>query len=130
MYAGTMIGGIIGGPLLTHTTGFLGIAALVVVLYAVVLAIHRHGGILRRRAADPDLPRDKSNIAGSRAAGGDTIAALLGRVDRTYAAGHSELLGRVADVGLLVSELPPGATATRHRFLARDSSPHSAHVSW
>lgn len=53
------------------------------------------------------------------AAGGDTIAVLAGGVDRPYPAGHRELLDRVADVGLLMSEIPPGATPTRHRFLAR-----------
>jgi DNA protecting protein DprA len=53
------------------------------------------------------------------ATGGDTIAVLANGVDRAYPAGHSELLGRVADVGLLVSEVAPGATPTRHRFLAR-----------
>lgn len=53
------------------------------------------------------------------AIGGDTIAVLANGVDRPYPAGHSELLGRVADVGLLVSEVAPGATPTRHRFLAR-----------
>lgn len=53
------------------------------------------------------------------ASGGDTIAVLASGVDRPYPAGHSELLGRVADTGLVVSELPPGATPTRHRFLAR-----------
>lgn len=53
------------------------------------------------------------------ASGGDTIAVLAGGVDRPYPAGHSELLGRIADTGLVVSEMPPGATPTRHRFLAR-----------
>lgn len=53
------------------------------------------------------------------ASGGDTIAVLANGVDRAYPAGHSELLGRVADVGLLVSEVAPGATPTRHRFIAR-----------
>ena len=53
------------------------------------------------------------------ASGGNTIAVLANGVDRAYPAGHSELLGRVADVGLLVSEVAPGATPTRHRFLAR-----------
>jgi len=53
------------------------------------------------------------------AAGGDTIAVLANGVDRAYPAGHSELLGRIADVGLLVSEVAPGATPTRHRFIAR-----------
>lgn len=53
------------------------------------------------------------------ATGGDTIAVLANGVDRAYPTGHSELLGRVANVGLLVSEVAPGATPTRHRFLAR-----------
>lgn len=53
------------------------------------------------------------------ASGGDTIAVLANGVDRAYPAGHSELLDRVADVGLLMSEVAPGATPTRHRFLAR-----------
>lgn len=53
------------------------------------------------------------------AAGGDTIAVLAGGVDRPYPSGHRDLLDRVGDVGALVSELPPGAVPTRHRFLAR-----------
>lgn len=53
------------------------------------------------------------------ATGGGTIAVLANGVDRAYPAGHSELLGRISDVGLLVSEVAPGATPTRHRFLAR-----------
>lgn len=54
------------------------------------------------------------------AASGQTIAVLAGGLDRPYPAGHSELLSRIGDVGLLVSELPPGAAPTRHRFLARN----------
>ncbi|MDO5084622.1 MAG: DNA-processing protein DprA [Arachnia propionica] len=52
------------------------------------------------------------------AAGGDTIAILANGVDRPYPAGHRDLLERVADVGLLVSEVPPGAVPTRNRFIA------------
>ena len=54
------------------------------------------------------------------AASGQTIAVLANGLDRPYPAGHSELLNRIGDVGLLVSELPPGAAPTRHRFLARN----------
>lgn len=54
------------------------------------------------------------------AASGQTIAVLANGLDRPYPAGHSELLDRIADVGLLVSELPPGAAPTRHRFLSRN----------
>lgn len=46
---------------------------------------------------------------GALAAGGDTIAVLAGGVDRLYPRGHHDLLNQVADVGALVSELPPGA---------------------
>ncbi len=53
------------------------------------------------------------------AAGGDTIAVLANGVDRPHPAGHRDLLDRVADVGVLVSEVPPGAVPTRHRFIAR-----------
>ncbi len=53
------------------------------------------------------------------AVGGDTIAVLANGVDRPYPAGHRDLLDRVADVGVLVSEVPPGAVPTRHRFIAR-----------
>lgn len=53
------------------------------------------------------------------AAGGQTIAVLAGGLDRPYPAGHSELLNRIGDIGLLVSELPPGSAPTKHRFLAR-----------
>lgn len=54
------------------------------------------------------------------AAGGQTIAVLAGGLDRPYPAGHSDMLRQIGDVGLLVSELPPGATPTRHRFIARN----------
>lgn len=54
------------------------------------------------------------------AASGQTIAVLASGLDRLYPPGHSDLLNRIGDVGLLVSELPPGAAPTRHRFLARN----------
>lgn len=53
------------------------------------------------------------------ASGGDTIAVVANGVDRPYPMGHRELLERVADLGLMVSEVPPGAVPTRHRFIAR-----------
>lgn len=53
------------------------------------------------------------------AGGGQTIAVLAGGVDRAYPAAHRDLLERIGDVGLLVSELPPGATPSRQRFVAR-----------
>ncbi len=53
------------------------------------------------------------------ASGGDTIVVMANGVDRPYPMGHRELLERVADLGLMVSEVPPGAVPTRHRFIAR-----------
>ena len=53
------------------------------------------------------------------ASGGDTIAVMANGVDRPYPMGHRELLERVADLGLMVTEVPPGAVPTRHRFIAR-----------
>nr|WP_277355798.1 DNA-processing protein DprA [Cellulomonas hominis] len=44
---------------------------------------------------------------------------LANGVDRPYPVGHRDLLDCVADVGLLVSEVPPGAVPTRHRVIAR-----------
>lgn len=51
--------------------------------------------------------------------GGPTIAVMPGGLDRLYPAGHREMLERVGDVGLLMSEMPSGSAPTRHRFLAR-----------
>lgn len=49
-----------------------------------------------------------------------TLAVLAGGLDRFYPAGHEELLRAVMDAGLLVSEMPPGASPTRYRFLQRN----------
>ncbi|GAA2229958.1 DNA-processing protein DprA [Herbiconiux moechotypicola] len=51
---------------------------------------------------------------------GATIAILAGGLDRYYPAGHQELLSRVAESGVVASELPPGAAPTRWRFLQRN----------
>ncbi|MFF2051517.1 DNA-processing protein DprA [Leifsonia sp. NPDC058194] len=54
------------------------------------------------------------------ASGHVTVAFLAGGVDRLYPAGHSDLLRRVGDTGLLIGELPCGSTPTRWRFLMRN----------
>lgn len=56
---------------------------------------------------------------GALAQGGHTVAFLAGGVDRAYPSAHREMLERIGDVGLLVSELPPGAAPSRQRFLTR-----------
>lgn len=53
------------------------------------------------------------------AAGGHTVAVMAGGLDRPYPSGHRELLERIGDLGLLLSEQPPGAVPTRGRFIAR-----------
>jgi DNA processing protein len=57
---------------------------------------------------------------GALAAGGLTMAVLACGVDTVYPVGHGSLFDRIAEVGLLVSEWPPGATPQRHRFLVRN----------
>ncbi|BDZ56177.1 DNA-processing protein DprA [Agromyces marinus] len=54
------------------------------------------------------------------ASGGTTVAYLAGGIDRFYPAGHEGLLGRIAETGAVVSELPCGAAPTRWRFLQRN----------
>lgn len=63
---------------------------------------------------------DAAAHRGAFAAGGHTVAVLAGGIDRPYPAGNRELLQRIADIGAVVSEMPPGATPTRWRFLARN----------
>jgi DNA processing protein len=45
---------------------------------------------------------------------------LAGGLDIPYPAGHSGLLHRIGNSGLLVSEYPPGVRPARHRFLTRN----------
>ena len=54
------------------------------------------------------------------AAEGITVAVLAGGLDVLYPAGHSALLHRIGQEGLLVSEYPPGVRPARHRFLTRN----------
>ncbi len=51
---------------------------------------------------------------------GRTVAVLACGVDRAYPAAHRSLIDYIADVGLVVSEAPPGCAPTRIRFLARN----------
>jgi len=63
---------------------------------------------------------DAAAHRGALAMGGLTVAVLACGVDVTYPRGHDALFARVLDQGLLVSELPPGCTPTRYRFLKRN----------
>lgn len=51
---------------------------------------------------------------------GLTLALLAGGVDRFYPAGHDELLRRITEHGVVLSELPCGAAPTKWRFLQRN----------
>jgi DNA processing protein len=51
---------------------------------------------------------------------GITVAVLAGGLDIPYPAGHSGLLHRIGQRGLLVTEYPPGTRPARHRFLTRN----------
>ena len=57
---------------------------------------------------------------GALAVRGPTVAVLACGVDVAYPRAHDSLLARVAEEGLVVSEVPPGSTPTRVRFLARN----------
>ncbi len=51
---------------------------------------------------------------------GVTVAVLAGGIDVPYPSGHTALLHRIAEEGLLLSEYPPGVRPARHRFLTRN----------
>lgn len=57
---------------------------------------------------------------GALSADGLTAAVLGCGIDFAYPAGHSTLLDRIAERGLVLSEYPPGTPPARHRFLVRN----------
>lgn len=57
---------------------------------------------------------------GALGTGGATVAVLACGVDRPYPRGHTELIGRIAEQGLVVGELPPGDHPTPSRFILRN----------
>lgn len=63
---------------------------------------------------------DGATHRGALAAGGATVAVLACGVDRPYPRGHTALITRVADQGLVVGELPPGEHPTPSRFILRN----------
>lgn len=52
--------------------------------------------------------------------GARTVAWLAGGVDRPYPIGNQDMIERIPINGTLVSLMPPGATPTKWRFLARN----------
>nr|WP_262386723.1 DNA-processing protein DprA [Streptomyces sp. TRM49041] len=57
---------------------------------------------------------------GAMGAEGATVAVLACGVDVAYPRGHAGLIGRIAQQGLVVGELPPGDHPTPGRFLLRN----------
>ncbi|KAF0650053.1 MULTISPECIES: DNA-processing protein DprA [Streptomyces] len=57
---------------------------------------------------------------GALGAEGATVAVLACGVDVAYPRGHAGLIGRIAQQGLVVGELPPGDHPTPGRFLLRN----------
>ncbi len=49
-----------------------------------------------------------------------TVAVLACGIDRAYPLANAALIDRIAEVGAVVSEYPPGASPARHRFLVRN----------
>jgi DNA processing protein len=63
---------------------------------------------------------DAAAHRGSLVAGGTTACVLAGGVDVPYPRSHADLLARIREAGVLVSEAPLGGAAMRHRFLTRN----------
>lgn len=57
---------------------------------------------------------------GALGAGGATVAVLACGVDVAYPRGHAGLIGRIAEQGLVLGELPPGDHPTPGRFILRN----------
>ncbi|MFE4666477.1 DNA-processing protein DprA [Streptomyces sp. NPDC056716] len=57
---------------------------------------------------------------GALGAGGATVAVLACGVDKPYPRGHTQLIERIAEQGLVVGELPPGEHPTPSRFILRN----------
>lgn len=63
---------------------------------------------------------DQAAHRGAIASGGTSVAVLACGVDRPYPAAHARLIDHLAARGAVVSELAPGCSPTRLRFLARN----------
>ncbi|MFI2347440.1 DNA-processing protein DprA [Streptomyces sp. NPDC019443] len=63
---------------------------------------------------------DGSAHRGALSAGGATVAVLACGVDVVYPRGHAELIGRIAEQGLVIGELAPGSHPTPSRFILRN----------
>ncbi|MFC9247040.1 DNA-processing protein DprA [Streptomyces sp. NPDC057136] len=91
--------------------------------YGAHMAAHLGSGLAERGwvvVSGAAFGVDGSAHRGALAVGGATMAVLACGVDVTYPRGHAELIGRMAEQGLIMSELPPGDHPTRSRFILRN----------
>ncbi len=51
---------------------------------------------------------------------GTTIAVMAGGIDRLYPAGHQSMFDKIRETGAIVTELAPGSSPTKWRFLQRN----------
>jgi DNA protecting protein DprA len=63
---------------------------------------------------------DAAAHKGALIAEGITVAVIATGIDISYPAGHARLFAEIAELGCLVSEVPPGTSAVPARFLARN----------
>ena len=63
---------------------------------------------------------DAAAHKGALIAEGITVAVIATGIDINYPAGHARLFAEIAELGCLVSEVPPGTSAVPARFLARN----------
>lgn len=54
------------------------------------------------------------------ALGGNTVAVMAGGLDKFYPSGNRDLLKRISQAGAVISEVPPGTTPSKWRFLQRN----------
>ena len=63
---------------------------------------------------------DAAAHKGALVAEGVTVAVIASGIDVNYPAGHARLFAEIAELGCLVSEVPPGTPAIPARFLTRN----------
>ena len=78
--------------------------------------VERYWTVVSGLAYGIDAAAHRAALAG----GGPTVGVLACGVDVVYPHGHRNLVARLVDEGLVVSEHPPGAAPQRHRFLVRN----------
>ena len=93
--------------------------------YGSRVAAELAGGLVdagRRVVSGAAFGIDGAAHRGALGAGGPfpTVAVLACGADRVYPQAHRELVERIAEVGVVVTEYPPGTTPARHRFLVRN----------